>query len=197
MIITKVADKWVICNYNYIALLPITEYLQNEYQVREHFKAKINAFCTGKATPNTIEDVREHAFGPFIDARMLTSIINVVKVILYEGLTEQRIEVFKDPHAEGILVHVNEDFTVSIETITEDILVPLVTPIPLDDLEFYERDDVHKIIEGMTDSVAEECHNKANALRAAVSENPVTELLSDCDITLLMDEGLRQLLETK
>ncbi len=195
MIINRIEDKWVICNYNYICLLPVVDYMQDEWQVREHFRRKISDFCTKPSTPNTVEEMRAHAFGHFIDAGMLNVIINTVKVAMWEGLTEQRLEVFKDPEAEGIIIRVNEDFTVSVEAIVDGIEVPIVTPIPLDDLEFYEREDIQQILTGMTKQVAEECRSKAKTLRDAVGHSPITQVLSDCDITLLMDEGLRDLLK--
>lgn len=195
MIINKIEDRWVICNYNYICLLPVTDYCQNDWQIRERFRDKIKNFCAHPASPDNLEDMRVHAFGPFIDSSLVNVIINTVKVALWEGYTEQRLEVFKDPNAEGVLIRVNEDFTVSVDAVIDGCEVPLVTPIPLDDLEFLEREDVQNILKGMTESVAKECHDKARVLREAVNNSPMSQILSDCDITLLTDEGLRELLK--
>ena len=195
MIINKIEDRWVICNYNFICLLPITDYMQNDWEVREHFRHKIDSFCKNPTTPDNLEDMRTHAFGPFIEAGLINIIINTVKVALWEGMTEQTLEVFKDSDADSILVRVNEDFTVSVDAMVEGCEVPIITPIPLDDLEFFERDDVQNILSGMNERVAEECYNKAKALRNAVGNSPLTQVLSDCDITLLTDEGLRDLLK--
>lgn len=195
MIINKIEDRWVICNYNYICLLPVTEFYQNDYQVREHFRDLIRRFCSKPISPNNCEDIRTHAFGPFIDAQLVNIIINTVKVALWEGYTEQQLEVFKDPNAEGILIRVNEDFTVSVEASINGCNVPVITPIPLDDLEFLERDDIQDILKGMDARVAQECNDKAHTLREAVGYSPMSQILSDCDITLLTDEGLRELLK--
>lgn len=194
MIVNKIGDRWVICNYNYICLLPVVDYLSEEWQIREHFKNKITDFCNHLEDAKTLVERQSHAFGQFIDAGLLKIIIDAVKVCMWEGLVEQRCEAFKDSDTDSVVIRVNEDFTVSVEAIFDGTAVPIIIPIPLDDLEFCEQDAVQNILQGMTPEVAKECRNKAKALREAVAYSPVPEMLSDCDITLLMDEGLRDLL---
>jgi hypothetical protein len=115
--------------------------------------------------------------------------------MLYEGCISQTCDFIDENIPYTLTIDVNEKLEAEI-LFTSEILDEIrdFPSVSLDDLEVYESEEVLNVINGMSDSVAKECEDKANGIRKSASNKALVDKLSNCDLTLLTDEGLWNLI---
>ena len=193
MLLKQVNNKWIVFNYNYFTIHPITNELNEEWKMRDYYKNKIKQYCESGNYGN----YPIHKFANFIDARIIDSIINNTKIALWEGVLEKRVTTYRYDYTDSVLITIesiedDNDFEVRIET-TEDNDIIEIGSISLDYLEFIENNKEY--FSGINDGVAEEMNNKSNYLRSIVNKRYITNSLSNCDITFMADEGMLYLVQ--
>lgn len=190
MIIRRIENKWLVLNYNYLALLEVTEELGSEWQVHDYFRNSVQSYCENGCTSN-----KPHTLSAFIDAKMIPSVLNTVKIALWEGELEQRVTAHNDAMTDTVIIRIDSSFMVYVEKLYGEESVGIIDPISLDNLEFLENDEVQAIIHGISgDNVVQECIDKANRLRDSANNKHMLDNLNNCDLTLMGDEDLAWLL---
>jgi hypothetical protein len=193
MLVKSLPDnRWLIVNYNYLYLLPENLKFDNESSVRQYFVTLMTDFCKDYEKCNT---TMLHMFGGFMTKDMVKFLLNSVKYMLYEGCISQTCDFIDENIPYTLTIDVNEKLEAEI-LFTSEILDEIrdFPSVSLDDLEVYESEEVLNVINGMSDSVAKECEDKANGIRKSASNKALVDKLSNCDLTLLTDEGLWNLI---
>lgn len=194
MEIKNIEGRWVIIQYNYVALLPEDCGLEDEGAVHQYLKKKIRTFC--KDYPEN-DLGYYHIFESFMSIDMLNMLINGVKYTLYNGLIERKL-CFVDTQIHYTLnILINTDMFVEI-TVTSDEFdnVHIYRDVSLDDLEFFETEGMKSLFESMSNDVHKDCVQRAIQLRERTRNvgRGVATRLSDCELTVVDDERLLYLL---
>ena len=194
MDIKKIEGRWVIVQYNYVALLPEDCDLGDEQAVHLYLKKKIRTFC--KEYPEN-DLGYYHVLESFMSIDMLNMLINGVKYTLYNGLVERNL-CFVDTQIHYTLnILINADMFVEL-TVTSDEFdnVHTYRDVSLDDLEFFETEGMKALLESMSNNAREKCVERAMKIREKIEQHGkgITSQLSNCELTLIDDERLLYLL---
>ena len=184
MLIKDIGKKWLVCNYNYVSLLDKNNH-DSEYSVREYYKSIMKTYAESS---NSIYGV--HKFGAFIDALALPQLLDLAKYALWTGMIEHRVSCYHNDFYDDVIVRIDSDFMVEAELTTGDSIVSIADPILMDDLELFEREDVKEFLHGITVGVKNECKDKADCLRVRMRNEDSFKILTNCDLTLMSDEGM-------
>lgn len=194
MDIKKIEGRWVIVQYNYVALLPEDCGLEDEQAVHSYLKKKVRTFC--KEYPEN-DLGYYHVLESFMSIDMLNMLINGVKYTLYNGLVERNL-CFVDTQIHYTLnILINADMLVEL-TVTSDEFdnVHTYRDVSLDDLEFFETEEMKALLESMSSDAREKCAERAMQIREKTEQHGkgIAKRLSNCELTLIDDERLLYLL---
>ena len=105
-------------------------------------------------------------------------------------MIEHRVSCYHNDFYDDVIVRIDSDFMVEAELTTGDSIVSIADPILMDDLELFEREDVKEFLHGITVGVKNECKDKADCLRVRMRNEDSFKILTNCDLTLMSDEGM-------
>lgn len=207
MIIRNVDNRWVVCNYNYLMIVPdgvgkdensVKNFIHNYLaKTKDNFVSNQDTKNISRDTmpKDFVENSYSKLFG-FIDMITIGSVLDTVKVALWSGNLREHVMLKNSRYIENVIVYVDEDDMVNVELPEGEDSSERYTimNMNLDYLELFGKPEISNMIENVTKSVRDECHEKARNIRNYAGYKDFANYLTDCDVTLLSDEGFGDLL---
>lgn len=206
MIVRKVDNKWIVCNYNYLMIAPaeigddenaVKNYVHSILsKSKEAFVSNSNTDIIKSETMN--DDFRYTSYSNllgFVDMLTIGSVIDTVKVALWIGSIREPVMLNNSRYIENVIVEIDDEMVyVEIPEDSEGNSTYPILSFSMDYLELYDSPELIKMISDISKSVRDECRNKANDIRNHAGYKEFAKYLTDCDLTLLTDEGFGDLL---